>query len=255
MFRYSTVTERYNFSSLNGITFSFLLGFEFSSSCNASYYVMDSGADKVYILNDDWSYVTYKTFTRPAYMITIGSSIYMTGGVNIWKLDKDLNILIQYNSYVTAPDNPGYRGMYFNSSNGIIYVAPNNLKEIHAFYLSITYSHIISVPYKPFSISEYKNIMYVGTTNGIVILIQNELIINQFNGCNGTSVTLTYILFDQYDCMATICSDPTNKLYLYNTDGTYTGTNLSTPSKPRYIGFDTKGRFVLISTNQIIIYN
>jgi hypothetical protein len=55
--------------------------------------------------------------------------------------------------------------------------------------------------------------------------------------------------------MATICNDPTNKLYFYDTDGRYTGTFLSTPVKPRYIGFDTKGRFVLISTNQIIIYN
>jgi hypothetical protein len=187
-------------------------------------------------------------------MITIGSSIYMTGNANIWKLDKDLNILFQFTS--TANTTSKYRDIYYNSKNGFIYVAPYVLTEIQVFDLNLTYSHNISVsPYKPYSISEYNNKMFVGTTNGIVILIQNELIINQFNGCNGSSVSLTSILFDQYGYMATICSDPTNKLYLYNSNGTYTGTSLSTPSNTRYIGFDAKGRFVVISRYQISVYN
>jgi hypothetical protein len=77
------------------MNFNWLIGFGFSSSCNTSYYVIDHGASRVYILNDDWSYVSYKNFAYPAYMITIGSSIYMAGGLNIWKLDEELNILIQ----------------------------------------------------------------------------------------------------------------------------------------------------------------
>jgi hypothetical protein len=234
--------------------FNSILGFGFSFSCNASYYVIDHGASRAYILNDDWSYVSYKNFTNPAYMISIGSSIYMTGSSNIWKLDKELNILIQYNS--TGSTSPLYRGIYFNSSNGFIFVVPSNLTEIQVFDLNLTYSHNISISsYKPYSITEYNNNMYVGTGNGIILVIQNEVIINQFNGCNGTIITVTFILFDQYGYMATICSNPTNKLYLYNSNGTYTGTSLLTPVNPRYIGFDTKGRFVLISTNQTTIYN
>jgi hypothetical protein len=64
---------------------------------------------------------------------------------------------------------------------------------------------------------------------------------------NGDSVWLTFILFDQYGYMATICINRIKKLYLYNQDGRYTGTSLSIPVYPRYIGFDTKERFVLIS--------
>jgi hypothetical protein len=250
VFSYSTV--KYNFTSFNGMTFNYILGFGFFSSCNASYYVLDSSG-RVYILNDDWSYVSNKNFANPTYMITIENSIYMTGNTNIWKLDKDLNILIQYTSTGIYPY---YRGIYYNSLNGFIYVAPSNLTEIQVFDLNLTYNHSISISsYKPYSITEYNNNMYVGTTNGTIIVIQNEVIINKFNGCNGIIITVTFILFDQYGYMATICSDPTNKLYLYNSNGTYTGTSLSTPKNPRYIGFDTKGRFILISTNQTIIYN
>jgi hypothetical protein len=252
VFRYSTI--RYNITAFNGMNFTSSIGFGFYSSCNASYYVIDHGTSRAYILNGDWSYVSYKNFSYPTYMITIGSRIYMTGSSNIWKLDKDLNILIQFNS--TGNNTSKYRGIYYNSKNGFIYAAPMSLTEIQVFDLNLAYNHNISIsPYKPYSISEYNNKMFVGTTNGTILVIQNEMIINQFNGCNGDSVQLTSILFDQYGYMATICSDPTNKLYLYNSNGTYTGTSLSTPVNPRYIGFDTKGRFILISYYQMIIYN
>jgi DNA-binding beta-propeller fold protein YncE len=234
------------------MTFNNALGFGFYSSCNTLYYVMDSSAGRVYILNDDWSYVSYKNFSNPAHMITISNSVYMTGNTNIWKFDKDLNILFQYNS----TGGTSFRGIYYNSSNGFIYVAPSNLNEIQVFDLNLTYNQNISTaPHNPFTISEYNNNIYVGTRNGSILVIQNEVIINQFNGCNEAYVELNFILFDQYGYMATICSDPANKLYLYKTDGTYSGTNLSTPAKPRYIGFDSTGRFVLISKSQIIIYN
>ena len=101
MFKYSTV--RSNITAFNSIIFKSLLGFGFYSSNNASYYVMDHGDKKVYILNDDWSYVSYKNFTSPASLITIGSSVFMTGTSTIWKLNKYLNILVQYNSTGTSP--------------------------------------------------------------------------------------------------------------------------------------------------------
>ena len=251
VFNYSTVTS--TITTFNGTNFSWLLGFGFYSSCNTLYYVMDNSGGKVLIFNDDWSYVSYKTFPSPAYMITTDSSLLMTGGSNIWKLDKDLNILLQHN----ASDSPGFRCIYYNYTNGFIYVVPHSLTGmIRVFDSKLIYSHTFSIlSYKPFSISEYNNEMFVGTTDGTILVILNELIINQFNGCNGDSVTLNSILFDQYGYFATSCNNPTNKLYLYTSNRTYTGSSLSTPIAPRYIGFDIKERFVLISTNQILINN
>jgi hypothetical protein len=234
------------------MNFTSLTGFGFYSSCNTSYYVTDHGAKRVYILNDDWSYVSYKNFTNPVYMITIGSSIYMTGNANIWKLDKDLNILIQFTSTGSTPN---YRGIYYNSKNGFIYAAPSNLTEIQVFDLNLAYNHNISISsYKPYSISEYNNKMYVGTLNRRILVIQNGVIINQFYSSIWYSLWFIHILFDQYGYMARSC-DLTNNLCLYTQDGIYTGTSLFIPLYPQYFGFNTKGRFVLISTNQISIYN
>ena len=53
--------------------------------------------------------------------------------------------------------------------------------------------------------------------------------------------------------MATTCSN--NDLYLYYPNGTFTRKNITTPASPRYIGYDSSGRFVQISWTQINIYN
>jgi hypothetical protein len=45
--------------------------------------MMDHGANREHILNDNWAYVSYKTFTCPANVIAIGSSLYMTGDLKI----------------------------------------------------------------------------------------------------------------------------------------------------------------------------
>ena len=59
----------------------------------------------------------------------------MTGDRNIWKLDQDLTVLIQYN----ATGNLWYRGLFYNSTNGWLYVAPNNnFTVIHVFDLNLT---------------------------------------------------------------------------------------------------------------------
>ena len=71
----------------------------------------------------------------------------MSGYSNIWKVDKDLNALIQFN----ATSSPSYRGIYYNVTNGFIYIAPLSLTVIHVFDLNITFNHIISIsPYSPY---------------------------------------------------------------------------------------------------------
>ena len=81
----------------------------------------------------------------------------------------------------------------------------------------------------------------MGTGGGIIHVYQNEIKINQFNGCNGNSVTLTSILFDPNGNMATSCNN--EKFYLFSPNGLLTGKSLTTPAGPYYIGFDSKGRF------------
>ena len=54
----------------NGDSFSYLVGFGMYSSSNTTYYyVMDYGASKIYILTDEWSFISAKTFTNPHIII------------------------------------------------------------------------------------------------------------------------------------------------------------------------------------------
>ena len=240
----STITQ------LNGNSL-YLVGFGmYSTSSTTYYYVIDYNIGKVYILNDEWSFISFKTFNVPYNMISIGNSLYIIGDTNVWKVDQDLNILINYNSGYAV-----YRGISYNPANGLIYVPAYRLKEIQVFSLDLTMIRSFSTsPHYPFSITVSSNKLYVGTQGGGIILVyQNEKIINQFNGCNGNSDIMMSIYLDQNGYMATTCLS-TNKLYLLSPNGSYIAKSITTPSDPRYIGFDSKGRFVQISTNQISIY-
>ena len=147
------------------------------------------------------------------YMINIGNSLYMTGQFNVWKVDKDLNILINYN-----PDGgPFYRRISYNPSNGLICVVAHWLHEIQVFSLYLTLVRRFSTsPHEPRSITFSSNQLYLGTSKRLVLVYQNEKIIDNFIGCDGNSVILASILFDPNGYMATSCSgNPTYKLYLF----------------------------------------
>jgi len=246
------MTFQLSFDNIDSIGLTKSLGSAMFTPSNSYYYFSDNALNKIFILKEKWSYVSSKVFDSPAYFSTIGSSLYATGDKNIWKLDQNLNILIQFNATGTSPN---YRGIYINSTNNLIYTAPYSFNVIHVFNLNLSFSHNISTsPYKPYSISGYNNQMFVGDdAKGTILVIENETIVNEFNGCNGNKFMLSYILFDDCGLMATSCSN--KKLYLYYPNRTYTGKSLNTPPNPRYIGFDSKGRFVQISWQQISTYS
>ena len=245
VFNYPTICS--NITTFNGTSFIRVFGFGMIYS---SHYVMDNTANKTFIFNENWSFVLSKTFIKPAYMIAVENSLYMTGDTNIWKLDEKLNTLIQYN----ATGNPSYRGLYFNSTNSWLYVTPYNLVVIHVFNLNLSLNHSFSTSScRPNSITGYNNQLYIGTNKGTVLVVQNEVVLNEFNGCGRYNVTLTSILFDEYGYFATSCNN--NKFYLLFANGTNTGKLMVTPTSTRYIGLDSKGHFIQISEKKITIYN
>ena len=144
-----------NITQLNGNSFGELCGFGMYSSPGTIYfYVMDFGAYTVYILNDQWSFISTKVFTNPKFMISIIIYYYMTGQYDVWKEDKDLNILINYN----RGGNLWYRGISYNPSNGLIYVVAWNFVEIQIFNMDLTLIRRISTsPHFPCSITISSN--------------------------------------------------------------------------------------------------
>ena len=246
---FSNPTIKSTIERFNGDSFGDLHGFGMYSSPNATYYYLTQWIDgKVYIFNDEWKCITFKRFNYPFYMISIDNNLYMTGLENVWKVDKDLNILRNYNPGGWQ----GFEGISYNPSNGLIYVAAT--QKIFVFNFNLKLIRLISTePHMPSSIAISSNKLYVGTSEGIILIYQNEEIINQFNGCDGKYGSITSILFDSNGYMATSCGYPTLKLYLFSPNGSYTGKSITTPDCPQYIGFDSKGQFIQISGKQISI--
>ena len=214
---------------------------------NTSYYVTDYWGHNIILLNYNYDHVTNKTFIHPAYMLTINSNLYITGYSNIWKTDKYLNVLIAHNE-----SGAGYRGIYFNCSENLIYAASRFYTYFQVFNTNLTLNYTVNVSsYYQYSFSEYNNELYIGTTNNTVLVVVNKVIIRSFNGCSASP--LNSIVSDNFGFMAISC-ETISKIDFYHSNGTYTGNSLTTSSNPMYVGFDSKGRFVLISQNQISIY-
>jgi hypothetical protein len=246
------VFENYKFNKTVKVVSYGYRGFGMSSSNPIRYFVTNVSKGRIFVFDEEWNYISENSsFTEVWHMISVGNNFYITGSSNLWKTDEQLNILIQYNSVSYAT----YRGLYYSSSNNLIYMASWGLRVIHVFSLNLELiDTILTAPYIPCEVNGYNNQLYVATTNGTMLVIVNKKIINQFNRCNGQWDTwLTSILFDQFNNMATACYNY-NQLYLYNSSGSYLYKNIPTAPYPYYIGFDYRSRLVVVTDYQATIY-
>ena len=222
-------------------------------SNNTTYYVLDQEFNMVYMFNDRWNCVDSKFLFSPFYMITTGATLFITTDSVIYKTDSHLNVLDQYK---TTDRIPGFRGIYFNSTKSLIYVAGFNSQTIHVFNLNLTLNHIIEIlnNNNVMSISEYRDVLYVGIFNKAeIFVIVNKSIINIINS-NCYSEVLQAIV-DKCGYLAVLCMNFYIELFFVN--GTYANKKMIIPYSevPTYFGFDSIGRFVILSETEIRLYN
>ena len=247
---FNNYIQRTTITSFNGSSFLILCGFGMFNSVNTSYYITDYSNNRVYKISDTWEYVSFKYFLKPTYIRAISSDLYISADSYIYKADNNLNVLNQYNGTGTL----NYHGIYYNPHETLIYIASVSVKAIHVFDLNLSLNDSISTStYAPYSIVCFDSQIYVGTSIGVVLVIANKIIINTFDGCLGNSGPLKYIIFDQFGYMITTCYS-VDKIYLYNSNGTYAGKSLATPMGSFYTEFDSIGRFVLGTRNQVSLY-
>jgi hypothetical protein len=149
-----------------------------------------------------------------------------------------------------------YRGIYFNSTEYLIYAAGKSYTHIQVFDLNLTLKNNVSVsPHNPRSFGEYNNELYVGTLDSIVLVVVNKAIIRNFTACIGFNA-ISSIVFDNYGFMGISCQihNRNNSIEFYYFNGTFAGKNLTTPVRAMFFGIDSKERFVLISQYEIRIY-
>ena len=219
-----------------------------------SYFITNHYLGRIYLFDENWNFAALtesQSFPNAAFMMTINGSFFIKGDAWIWKTDLLFTILHQFSPSVA----PGYRGSYYNCTNNILYVAGYKLNSIQLFDLNLTSIGEISTnSFYTYSVSAYENEMFVGTTNGKILVILNNIITNTFSGCNGNSVQLLMFLIDEFDNMMTSCDN--QNLYLYNINGSYTNKQITPPSSASFIGFDSKLRFLTVSYGSgIYIYN
>ena len=148
-----------------------------------------------------------------------------------------------------------YLGISYNPSNGLLYVAALGLKEIQVLNLDLTLIRRSSTsPHMPFSITISSNKLYVGTYGGMILVYQNESLIYQFNGCNGNSDRVMSILFDPNGYMATTCWNPTDTLYLFSPDGSFTGKSIKKFKRPIYYNFMVSNHNLQLKVEKIQNY-
>jgi hypothetical protein len=233
-------------SSLNGIVFSLLVGFCMMVDSNTSYYIIDTWANHILILDINYGYVVNKGFTAPFNMVAINSNLYITGTSNIWKTDKYLNVLLTHSESGT------YRGIFFNSTENCIYVASEGYTYFQVLILSFNLKYNVSVsPKTPRSFAEYNKELYVGTSQGLIDVIVNKVVVRSFTGCAGKLISS--IVSDACGYIALSCESK-NSVYLYYYNGTITSKSLATGTSPEYIAFDSKKYFVELSGTEIRIY-
>jgi hypothetical protein len=136
----------------------------------------------------------------------------------------------------------------------LTYVASWYFQEINIFNLNLTLNDTILItPYRPWSINEHNNELYVGTNNEMILVIVNKMIIQQFNRCNGKIALLSSIMFDGYRNIANVCND--KYLYLYNKNESYLNKSIPILDIHAHIGLDAKSRLVVVTHSRISLYN
>ena len=223
-----------------------------TNTTNVMYYVPDNTGEKVIMFDDNWNYIGFKNFSLPANIITIGNNLYITSDKGIYKTSSDLTVL---NSQLSTSNFPHYRGIYFNSTNNLLYLASVQFNAIILYDLNLNVKGNITIdPYSPYSIAGLNNQLFVGTAfNGLILLLVDNKIINTFDGCLQTKGALTSITLDQTGLMANVCEE-SDTVYLYSANGTYANKFISTPLNPEYIGFDSKSRVLIVSQFQISLF-
>ncbi len=239
--------HRHTITNYNGQDFNVAHGFaSIEDTDNTTYYVFDFYNQIVVMFNEYWEYRNNVSITHFAHAITIDKELYILGDGKIHKRDKNLNLIKEF-----INNGVSYRGIYYNKTNDLIYVGTEASQTIDIFNRDLTLvGNIITPGYAPYAIAEHDNKMYVGTTVGSILIIENGVIIQNFTTvCSDVSS----IMIDSYGFML-VLSVTESKVYVYYINGTKMETEIATYTVPRFINFDSKVRLIITSDSDIKIY-
>jgi hypothetical protein len=213
------------------------------------YYVMNYNQLNILVYNENWGYQrTFKINNSfsPTYSININGIIYIAGSFGIQKYDKYLNLTKGVLVF-------GYeRGIYYNPSNQLIFVASHSSNIIKIFDQDLNLISNISTSQRPWFLTGYNDKLVVGDDiDGKVYFYQNNSMIQSIS--TQCTARVSSVLFDDYNHMLVLC-ETTSRVFIYHLNGSFIGTLFLTCNQPTFLNFDTKNRLIITCKNQIDIY-
>ena len=235
---------------INGINFNYACGFNMFIDSNTTNYITDFYNHRVIVFSKNWKYSFSKKFDYPYSIISKNNYLFIIAHNYIYKTDKYLNLLKQVSIYAPI-------GIYSNSNSNYLYVvsAYNNYL-IYQFDINLNLINYIPIEssYNLQTISGNKNRLYIGCYGGQILIVENQVVVKNFNGCNGAYDYVTSITFDQHGYMATTCYY-SNQIHIYDVNGFYTNKSVPTSYHPRNLAFDSQNMLVLVTDYQITFYS
>ena len=132
-------------------------------------------------------------------MVTVGSYLYISSGNTIFKTDKNLNSLDQYNN-----SNAIYHGLYYDCTSNILYLCNEYNRTVDLFDLNFVLSENISLPYSLQSIAGYNNTLYIGAFETKICAIFVKKVIKYYDYAAFHGSRIASILFDKLGYIAYI---------------------------------------------------
>jgi len=175
--------------------------------------------------------------------------LYVSEENGIRKVDLNLN---QLNS-VSESSIGGVRGIWYNSSTDEIHLFNQDYSKVYLFNRNLNLTGYYNVTYKNTYLTEKNGIIFLASTSGEIMMIQNK-ITKTFSNVAG-NCNIMSLLVDNYDKLAVLCSSD-NKIYIYNTNGSFTGLSWSSPVvNATNMVFDAFGNFILTNNTGIYFFN
>jgi hypothetical protein len=227
--------------------FNFLIGFEEINEENTMYYITDYINNHVIMFNGSWIYQTFKSFTKPTYLKAIENELFISGDNYFCKTDKNLNVIKTYSNLAVR-----YRGIYYNQTSSNLVVTGFQSNQILFFDRNLTLLNSVSTnTYNPYGINGFKNELFVGTTTGVILVLENSVITKIYNiMCSGI---IDSLIIDNVGFMAAACYGNSFAI-LYHTNGTNLNFSKQTVSPLQEIKIDSRERLLINSNHELNLY-
>jgi hypothetical protein len=233
-------------NSFSGTSFTGSYGFGVICDVNITYYSLDMVEKYIIKYDENWQYLDNKAIDEPINVITVDKELFVAARDAIMRLDRNMNQL-----YSHGNSNSNYGGSYYNKTIDSFLVTSEAYTRLDVFSRTLSLTESISIaPYYGLSCVEYNNKLFIGTSVGTILIMQQKIVISSFTTV--CSAKIYSILIDDYDCLAILCSN--NIVYLYRTNGTYRGVSRTVTTNSKYMGFDANGKLIISASSGLYFY-